>query len=149
MSNEEARIEKSGEHFVHYTNAAVAFSILKNREIWMRNAGAMNDHSEIQHGEVCLNHALNGEQGTRFNSMLNSIYPGMVDNIESNHRQLQNYIRENTFLTCVSEHKETENLTGRLSMWRAYGGDNGVALVINRGALLNQKRVTSMYTRVL
>jgi hypothetical protein len=35
-----------------------------------------------------------------------------------------------TYLACFSEHKESEDTFGRLSMWRAYGGTTGVALVM-------------------
>ena len=40
-------------------------------------------------------------------------------------------MRADTYITCLSEHKAEEDTLGRLSMWRAYGGTNGVALVMN------------------
>jgi hypothetical protein len=43
-------------------------------------------------------------------------------------------MRADTYLTCVSEHEVREDILGRLSMWRAYGGINGVALVMNNAA---------------
>lgn len=49
-------------------------------------------------------------------------------------------LQHNTFLTCVSEHlgaTDDEDNLGRLSMWRAYGGENGVALILNPGFLNN------------
>src|SRR5690606_23126401 len=41
-------------------------------------------------------------------------------------------LENGTYLTCLSEHEPEEDNLGRLSMWRAYGGRSGVALVLNR-----------------
>jgi hypothetical protein len=95
----------------------------------MRHAIAMNDYSEIQHGEACLHYAWNGDHGTKLKLIADSIFPGTADYIVSVHDQMQSLIRNNTYRMCVSEHEQSEDLMGRLSMWRAYGGDNGVALV--------------------
>jgi hypothetical protein len=39
----------------------------------------------------------------------------------------------NTYITSLSEHDDAEDLNGRLSMWRAFGGNNvpRVALILN------------------
>jgi Protein of unknown function (DUF2971) len=41
-----------------------------------------------------------------------------------------------TYLTCISEHRNKEDPFGRLSMWRGYGETTGVALVMNNSPFL-------------
>lgn len=38
-----SKIAENNQKLVHYTSAATALSILKNKEIWMRNTRCMND----------------------------------------------------------------------------------------------------------
>lgn len=40
-----------------------------------------------------------------------------------------------TYITCVTEHNVEDEKYGRLSMWRAYGGEESVALVLNAPAI--------------
>ena len=47
--------------------------------------------------------------------------------------QTEHYV----YLTCLSEHENKDNI-GRLSMWRAYGHPNGVALVVNKNFMQSQ-----------
>ena len=129
------KLRQAQTRLVHYTSAEVGYRIIQNRQIWMRNAIAMNDYSEIQYGESCLHDAWHAAGGTRLKVLLQSIYPDMVEQIQHDHNHTQKRIRSNTFITCVSEHLEPENQTGRLSMWRAYGGDNGVALIFDNSAI--------------
>ena len=137
VTKELARLRLSGRRMVHYTNAEVAFSILQHQQISMRNAVAMNDYSEVQYGEDCLHAALNSQHGCKLKEILDSVSPGMYDKLLYDHHAMQPYVRASTYMTCASEHKEAENLNGRLSMWRAYGGDNGVALIINPDTIIN------------
>lgn len=53
-AKERERIRNDGGRLVYYTTADVAFSILKNQEIWMRNAMTMTDYSEVEYGLQCL-----------------------------------------------------------------------------------------------
>ena len=41
------------------------------------------------------------------------------------------HFRMNTFIASISRHLESENINGKLSMWRAYGRNTGVAIVMN------------------
>ena len=45
---------QGGGRLVHYTSAQAGFLIIKNREVWLRNALLMNDFSEIAYGIECL-----------------------------------------------------------------------------------------------
>ncbi len=126
-----AAAKASGGRFVYYTTADVAFSILHRQEIWMRNAMAMNDFMEISHGFDCLNAAYKGEAGKVLKGILDSCFPGVSEEVELFFNGWLPHIRSDTYLTCLSEHRADEDLHGRLSMWRAYGGSTGVALVLN------------------
>lgn len=102
----------------------------------------MNDFMEVEHGYQCLAKAYNtkfdGETlGDRFKRALDRAHDGLGGRVEHLVNGWIPVIRENTYLTCLSEHAETEDQHGRLSMWRAYGGKASVALVINGSALLS------------
>lgn len=45
-----SKIAESNQKLLHYTSAATALSILKNKEIWMRNTRCMNDFLEVKYG---------------------------------------------------------------------------------------------------
>lgn len=121
-----------GKRFVHYTNAATAFSILKNKQMWLRNAMAMNDFSEIEWGKFCVDAALNSGAGKGFANAINSIsdelYAESVNGFYGDFPEIQ----KNSFIACVAEHEDGEDRLGRLSMWRAYGN---VALVFRNSTL--------------
>ncbi len=118
----------NGKCYVHYTSSAVAVSILQRKEVWMRNALTMNDFSEIEHGCECIYHAYSSPQGKRFQSVLNGIHAGFTERVEKLYNGWQPNFKNASYLTCLSEHKDEESRLGRLSMWRAYGANNGVAL---------------------
>jgi hypothetical protein len=59
---------------------------------------------------------------------LQKLYSGWLDTIFSQ-----------TFIACLSEEGEKEEALGRLSMWRAYGGQGGVALFLNQRFFLDPR----------
>lgn len=129
-------MKANGNRFVYYTTAEVAMHILRNQQIWLRNALLMNDFSEISHGFACLNAAYNGPSGTVLKAALASCFPDLPREVEDMFNALLPNVRGDTYLTCFSEHCLDEDRRGRLSMWRAYGGATGVAVVIN-GAVMH------------
>lgn len=102
----------------------------------MRNAAIMNDRSEIKYGEEFLSICWKDEeikkliQGT-FDAINESIYDQISELIEKYRERRINQ----TFITSISEHSSPEDERGRLSMWRAYGGNDSVALVFNRQSI--------------
>ena len=131
--------------FVHYTSASNAFRIIENREVTLRNAVLMNDFSEIDHGEKCLQNAWNSRVGKgenpsqpgRLAAILDSIDPLLVPAIERGYDQHLRHRRLDTYLLSLSEHDDsTEGHLGKLSMWRAYGGRTNVALVVDHTPFL-------------
>src|SRR5262249_18629266 len=51
-----------------------------------------------------------------------------------------------TYLTCLSEHRAEEDTCGRLSMWRAYGGTTGVAVVLNGDVMFAESNALGIYS---
>jgi len=142
-----AEAKKNGGRFVYYTNAEVATSILRNREIWMRNAYVMSDFKEISHGMECLTAAYNnGKSGEVLKRTLNAAHPGLPEEVAALFDSWSIAIRVDTYMTCVSEHRSVENERGRLSMWRAYGGTTGVALVMNGKAMFSPSNALNAFS---
>jgi len=130
----------SGEFkFVQYTSAKAAMSMIENAEVWLRNTRCMNDYLEIEHGWDCLREAFHSETtGKRFKELLSNIHPDLEGQLVKNFDGWISMFRTDTYLTCISEHPASEDVFGRLSMWRAYGGRQSVAIVINSRALIRE-----------
>ena len=122
--------------FVHYTSADKAMKLLSNREVWLRKSTCMNDFMEVQHGFNCLSTAWRKNK-PKFEAQFETLFPGICAKIESHFDGWLPSYRTGTFIACVSEHDDdpakNEDRMGRLSMWRAYGGTAGVAIVMNGG----------------
>jgi hypothetical protein len=58
----------------------------------------------------------------RFISAFDVCAQGAAEEAIGAFRNAWSAIRLNTYITCVSEHKDSEDAHGRLSMWRAFGG---------------------------
>jgi hypothetical protein len=135
---------RTGQQFVHYTSAATACLILKNSEIWMRQSSAMNDFREIEFGQTCIRQAWQKHRH-QLNLVFDRIDARLAPRLWEWLCSWEQRIRTETYLTCVSEHRSRENDHGRLSMWRAYGGSNGVALVVDGGPLLRGSDALGAY----
>lgn len=143
-------VKANNTKFVHYTSAANALSIIKNETVWMRNASEMNDFSEVQHGQMCLSAAWNdATQGARLQGLLESIESGLSTRLQQAFDSRVYDRRRESFMISVSEHGKgiaDEDKFGRLSMWRAYGGDTNVALVLNNGPFMRESTATNAFT---
>uniref|UniRef100_B0T314 DUF2971 domain-containing protein n=1 Tax=Caulobacter sp. (strain K31) TaxID=366602 RepID=B0T314_CAUSK len=124
-------VEEQGLKMAHYTTAESAALILKNRTLWLRNAQLMNDSSEVAHGSACLEAALHAGLGLRLENALNASHPGLFKAVAERVSAVDAQTRLQTYISSLSAH-EPNNMLGRLSMWRAYGGQTaGVALIFN------------------
>jgi hypothetical protein len=135
-----------GKRLVHYTSCESAFRIITGKQIWLRNAQMMNDFSEIQHGIDCLFNAWQSPADENLQAMLNRSKNGLRDELAQLFDGHADTLKTGTFITSLSEHEDEEDQLGRLSMWRAYGGRSGVALVLNNTAIIsetNEMRVFS------
>lgn len=124
-----ARLRKRGLKFAHYTTADVAASILLKQSIWMRNAAYMNDFREVAFGSECLQASLR-LYGARFCQALNLDGKSLGHDVITQMDGADFHHHHHTYLTCITEHRPTDDM-GLLSMWRAYGGSTGVALIFN------------------
>ncbi len=95
----------------------------------------MNDFMEVQHGLNCVSGAYNNAEG-KFKKVLESVFEGVSAEIEKLFNGWMPHFKTDTYLSCFSEHDDAEDTFGRLSMWRAYGGTTGVALVFNSAPFL-------------
>src|ERR1700720_3351742 len=115
-----ALIERNG-RFVHYTSAANALKIINTKSLWMRNTNCMSDYREVQHGFDTLNKFFADQSKQRtFLTALDACAEGVGQQAIQLFNQCWNDIRFNTFITSLSEHIDTEDQHGRLSMWRAF-----------------------------
>jgi hypothetical protein len=132
--------------FVHYSSAEAAVKLITNREVWMRKSRCMNDFSEIEYGMHCLRNAFVSPEGNNLRITLDALFPGLVNEVAQAFDGWRPSIVENTYITCLSEHYPKEDLLGRLSMWRAYGGSTGVALVLAPTPFLVESHALRAYT---
>lgn len=119
--------------FVHYTSAEAALNIIGSKRIRLRNTTCMSDYSEVQHGFDMLNSFfLDTGRRAQFVTALDECFANAGTDAIALFNQWWNHIRFNTFVASVSEHDDSEDAHGRLSMWRAFGGNGGrVAVVLN------------------
>lgn len=134
-----AKLERGETQLWHYTSYATAMKIIENREVWLRNARLMNDFSEIEHAHRMISAAsANVETKPRLERILERAGMSVeefLDDIMQPHAESQFW---RTYITCLSEHDQSEYRHGRLSMWRAYGGQANVALVFSPNAFLSE-----------
>jgi hypothetical protein len=140
------RVIENGGKFAHYTTAATAQLILKNKELWMRSTAMMNDTMEIEHGLKGLNEFYNSQAGTMLKAAIDECFPGLSNELTTKFNDHVPTIKKHTYILSVSEHSESENEFGRLSMWRAYGGNAGVALIFNGGVILRPSNALNAYS---
>lgn len=135
-SDKQRTIAEKGGRYVHYTSAENALKIIHGKEFWMRDTRCMNDYSEVQHGLAQLNRYFDDQsRNNSFRSLLDSCGEGIAASAFSMFGQNWTNILQSTFITCLSEHDDTEDQHGRLSMWRSYGrGSAGVAIVLKLAA---------------
>lgn len=132
--------------FVHYTTAAAAANILRTREWWLREPSSMNDTHEVLHGLQCAELSL---QRSRSEFGLYEALESIAEDLPSQISQFLSHPilhPQNIYIGCLSEHLQREDQHGRLSMWRAYGGDGGVAFILNRRPVLENQGVLTLST---
>jgi hypothetical protein len=130
-ANRERMIEEGG-RFVHYTTAENALKILKTKSFWMRNATCMSDYQEVQHGYGVIDRYLRKNRD-KFDSALNSCVSDIAVEALKLFDQWWQNIQTQTYIASISEHDRSEDIHGRLSMWRAFGGaaTARVAIIMN------------------
>jgi len=115
---------------VHYTSAEAALKIIQTKRMWMRNTTCMADYKEVRHG-LELTRATFDDEARRqaFLSAMDKCHPGAMAEAAERLNELTNDMVLNSYVASFSEHDDKEDLHGRLSMWRAFGGPTRVAIV--------------------
>lgn len=115
--------DQTNARFIHYTTADAALSIIRTKRFWLRNTNCMSDYREVQHGfDIFNRYFLDAAKKNAFLDAFNSCIPGVADEAFTAFNNWWWDLRLNTYIACVSEHQESEDAHGRLSMWRAFGG---------------------------
>ena len=120
--------------FVHYTSAEAALGIISSKRLWMRNTTCMSDYREVQHGFAMVNKFFSDKSKKEaFDRNIDACYAGSSAEAINLFNSWWQDIQLNTYIASISEHDQTEDLHGRLSMWRAFGGNTAgrVAIVFN------------------
>jgi Protein of unknown function (DUF2971) len=143
---ERQRVIDGGGRFAYYTTSATAHLILTNKELWMRNTAVMNDFTEVAHGLNCLINSYKSSAGDELKAAMDDCFPGVSSEWESLFNSWIPTIKQHTYILSVSEHPRTEEQYGRLSMWRAYGGNAGVALIFNGGPMFRPSNALKAYS---
>jgi hypothetical protein len=108
---------------VHYTTAEAALNIIRTKRFWMRNTNCMSDYSEVQHGiEIFNSFFSNPTRRESFTEALDDCIPGVASEAITAFNDSSRDIWLNSYIACLSEHQDSEDSNGRLSMWRAFGG---------------------------
>jgi hypothetical protein len=127
------KVRQEGGRFVHYTSAENAVNIIRSKSIWMRNVRCMNDYTEASHGHEQLCRIFrNLELKESFISALSPFGENMGNKVLDMFDQWWNNIQFNTYACSISEHDDAEDVYGRLSMWRAYGGNSAKSAIVIR-----------------
>lgn len=121
--------------FVHYTSAEAAIKIITKKHLWLRSTSCMADYREVQHGfEILWRSFSKQENKDAFTKAVDLFAPGAADAAinQFNDWWKSGTIQNRTYIASVSEHDSREDLHGRLSMWRAFGGNSArVGLILN------------------
>lgn len=133
MRRRRQNVYRRNGRFAHYTTAEAALNIFQSKRIWMRNAACMTDYREVQHGFDLLNgYFLNPKKKSSFMASLNLCHDGVAEEAISSFNRIWTNIQVGTFISSISEHVDQEDINGRLSMWRAFGGNVARVAIIFR-----------------
>jgi hypothetical protein len=137
-----------GLRLAYYTDASTAIEILKNECVWMRNTTLMNDYGEIKHGERAVSEffSMHNPRAKQFWDVLNRLFPDIFYELDHYYSSWSDDLNWNTFVTSVSIHTPEEDELGRLSMWRAYGRNTGVALVFKPDIFFSEEDNLQAYS---
>ena len=111
--------------FVHYTSAENALSIIRTKRLWMRNASCMADYREVHHGfDILAKFFSDKPRLDAFTSALDQCTMGAAMEAINLFNGWWNDIRDQSYISSISEHLAREDNHGRLSMWRAFGNSS-------------------------
>jgi len=118
--------------FVHYTSAESALSIIKHKELWLRNTTCMDDYREVEHGYELVHRFFQDQSNyNNFTNAFDAVRSGLGQQALTQFDTWWADIRYSSFIASLSDHQKIEDNYGRLSMWRGFGGAAArVAIVV-------------------
>lgn len=135
----------SDKSIAHYTTAETALQIIKSKAFWLRNAVLMNDFSELEYGDYCLQQAFSDASVKELMiEVFENTHPNLAEELLANWQTKRSQIKRLTYIGSFSEIEKVDAV-GRLSMWRAYGGRAGVALCLNSKLLESDSADLSVF----
>ncbi|MCO5398419.1 DUF2971 domain-containing protein [Ralstonia soli] len=116
----------------HYTSISTLDAIMSNDEVWFSNPMFMNDVEELRFGMNEGLHALLRSETIRAACGDEPRYKALLDAFSGYFNRFAVEHAFDTYIVCLSKHEEPEDIDGRLSMWRGYGGNgDGAAIVFD------------------
>jgi len=110
----------------------------------------MNDFSEVEYGHERIREAISEKSvGGRLDFLLNQVGNSLYDEVLGRIDSFYEDRAAQTYMVSISEHGDAEREEdeyGRLSMWRAYGGNPNVAFVFNNDPFLNETNALNAFT---
>jgi hypothetical protein len=101
--------------------------------MWLRNTRCMADYSEVELGYGMLHKFFRQEHNRdAFFKAVNACSANLAEDSITLFNQWWADIRFNTYICSISEHENSEDDHGRLSMWRAFGQSASRAAMIMR-----------------
>lgn len=136
--NARAKFGKAGNpgfELAHYTSAQALTKILKSRRIYLSDSRYLNDTSEVKFGAALLESTVNGNSGMSLFKALSDISPELSKDKVWGEYHLKAHsprIAEASFIASFCEHNQAKiSDYGKLSMWRYYGREGGVAMILD------------------
>lgn len=108
----------------------------------------MNDYSEVSHGFYCLNESYKKNRD-RLKGIFEGRFPNFFEEFESIFNSVWSSLSSNIYVFSFSVYDEKTDGLGRLSMWRAYGGRSGVAVVMNTEPFFNETDANAIHAFTL
>jgi hypothetical protein len=128
------KLENGEITLTHYTSAEAAYKIISSKKIYMRDARFTNDQSEIHYGYDLLIKAFLDKYAALYKDLFNKIDNSLIDKFHEIIQRDIKIVLQNNFIFCLfgQDSTKTDELhNGKLSMWRSYGGKNGVCFQFN------------------
>lgn len=114
------RLRDGSDVLVHHTSAENAKNILKEPELWLRNARRMpDDPNEIKLGRDCVDRFL-AERSGEFSSALNAISPGLWEEVSDCWNAEKVPQIDQTYIASFSA-DSTGDFIGSAKHWERYG----------------------------
>jgi hypothetical protein len=117
----------------HYTSIAALDGIVARQEVWFSHPLAMNDHEEMVFGMTEGANVFRAHIGLIGACETRERYELLRAAFEALLQAFWDHQAFDTYVFCAAEH-EADDVNGRLSLWRGYGGNgSGAAIVLDTG----------------